>query len=243
MSITLRFSHLRDLALATCLAALASTAHAALTISTTRIVHNTDSRSSSVIVANPSDRPFAAQVWVNTEQDDTVTSVPLAASPALFRLDPGKEQMVTINRLPNDLPQDRESLFYFNVQEIPQQEETDANILYIALRTRIKLFYRPSQLQTRPEDHLKDLKWSVSMLDGKPHLAVENPSPYHFTFSHLKVHAGAHEQSPQATAMVAPFARQTYALSDGRPAPNAKVTFSILTDYGGASKQHTSGIH
>jgi len=243
MSIIQRNSFLSHVALATCLATTLSTAQAALTISTTRIVHSTDSRSSSVIVANPSDRTFAAQAWVNTEQDDTVTPVPMIASPALFRLDPGTEQMVQINRLPNELPQDRESLFFFNVQEIPQQEKTDANILNIALRTRIKLFYRPSELKSRPEDHLKALKWSVKILNGKPHLAVENPSPYHFTFSRLKVHASGHEQSVQATAMVAPFAQQTYALADKRLAPDGKVTFSILNDYGAASKEQTSDLH
>lgn len=243
MSIIQRFSNLRHLALAACLASTLPAAQAALTISTTRIVHGTDSRSSSVIVANPSDRTFAAQAWVNTEQDDTVTPVPMIAAPALFRLDPGKEQMVQINRLPNDLPKDRESLFYFNLQEIPQQEKTDANILNIALRTRIKLFYRPSELESRPEDHLKALKWSVKMLNGKPHLAVDNPSPYHLTFNRLRIHAGGHEHSLHATAMVAPFAQQTYALPDMRLAPNAKVTFSILNDYGATSKEHTSNIH
>lgn len=242
MSITQRFFTLRHLAFATCLATTVTTVQAALTISTTRIVHGTDSRSSSVIVANPSDRIFATQAWVNTEQDDTVTPVPLIASPALFRLDPGKEQMVQINRLPNDLPKDRESLFYFNVQEIPQQDKTDANILNIALRTRIKLFYRPSELKSRPEDHLKELKWSVKMLNGKPHLEVDNPSPYHFTFNRLRINANGHEQNLQATAMVAPFAQQTYALPDKRLAPNAMVTFSILNDYGATSKEQTSSI-
>lgn len=243
MSIFHRLLHLRHLSFAACLATTVPTAQAALTISTTRIVHASDSRSSSVIVANPSDRVFAAQAWVNTEQDDTVTPVPMIAAPALFRLDPGKEQMVQLNRLPNDLPQDRESLFYFNVQEIPQVGETNTNILTIALRTRIKLFYRPSQLKSRPDEHLKDLKWSVKMLNGRSYLAVDNPSPYHFTFNRLQVHASGHEESPQASAMVAPFAQQTYPLSGTRLAPNAKVTFSIVNDYGAVSKEQTSDIH
>lgn len=242
MSIIQRFCNLPHLAFAVCLATTVSTAQAALTISTTRIIHASDSRSSSVIVANPSDRIFAAQAWVNTEQDDTVTAVPLIATPALFRLDPGKQQMVQINRLPNDLPQDRESLFFFNVQEIPQVKETGTNNLNIALRTRIKLFYRPSQLKSRPEEHLKELEWSVKMLNNAPHLVVDNPSPYHFTFNRLRIHAGGHEESLQASAMVAPFAQRSYPLSGRRFAPNGKVSFSIVNDYGAVSREQTSDI-
>lgn len=103
-----------------CLATLSSTSEAALTISATRVVHLSDKHSSSVVVANPSKAPYAVQAWVNTQADDTSTSVPFAVSPTLFRLDPKREQLVKINALPNDLPDDRESLFYFNIQEIPQ---------------------------------------------------------------------------------------------------------------------------
>ncbi len=114
-------SLLRQIVLATAVtSAFISSAQAALTISATRIVQASDKQSSSITVANPSTQAFAVQSWVNTDVDDGSIAVPLIASPALFRLDPGKEQTVQINRLPNDLPDDRESLFFFNVQEIPQ---------------------------------------------------------------------------------------------------------------------------
>nr|WP_306823085.1 molecular chaperone [Pseudomonas fluorescens] len=211
-----------------------------MTVSTTRIVHASDSRSSSVIVANPSDRVFAVQAWVNTEQDDTVTPVPMIAAPALFRLEAGKEQTVQINRLPNDLPQDRESLFYFNLQEIPQLEETGANILNIALRTRIKLFYRPSQLKTRPQDHLGQLVWSVKTIDGKSYLTVDNPSPYHFTFSQLEVKSAANSEKVPANAMVPPMGQQRYALSKTAPGRNLQVSFTTINDYGASTPVLTS---
>ncbi len=131
--------HLRRLALGICFASMMQTAQAALTVNTTRIVFDSDNSSTSVVIANPSPRPYAVQTWVNTAKDDTDTAVPLATSPGLFRLDPGKEQMVQISRLPNKLPKDRETLFYLNVQEIPEATPGDVNVLNIALRTRLKL--------------------------------------------------------------------------------------------------------
>lgn len=43
------------------------------------------------------------------------------------------------------LAQDKESLYYFNLREIPPKTDK-ANTLQIALQTRIKLFYRPAGL-------------------------------------------------------------------------------------------------
>lgn len=225
------------------LAASLSSAHAALTISHTRIVHDSAKRSSSVIVANPSDAPFAAQAWVNTEADDQTTAVPLHPSPSLFRLDPANEQTVQINALPNDLPQDRESLFYFNLQEIPQgTARAQQNVLTIALRTRIKLFYRPSQLQDNPKDRLKDLAWSVQSIDGKPHLVVDNPSPYHYTFNRLVVSGGSASETVSASDMARPLSKQTYPLHILKVRDGLQVTFTTINDYGGITAELSSPV-
>lgn len=55
---------------------------------------------------------------------------------------------VKIQGLPDihKLPADRESIFYFNVREIPPKSNK-ANTLQIALQTRIKLFWRPKALK------------------------------------------------------------------------------------------------
>ncbi|MCT8162284.1 fimbria/pilus periplasmic chaperone [Pseudomonas sp. HD6422] len=73
----------RLLAACICLSGVWSSAHAALTISTTRIVQTSDRQSNSVIIANPSKRPYAAQIWINTDADDTTTAVPLIPSSRL----------------------------------------------------------------------------------------------------------------------------------------------------------------
>ncbi|MBH3430261.1 molecular chaperone [Pseudomonas alkylphenolica] len=232
--------------LCSCLALLTASlpsAHAALTISHTRIVHESAKRSASVIVANPASKPYAAQAWVNTEADDATTAVPLIASPSLFRLDPGGEQTVQINALPNDLPQDRESLFYFNVQEIPQATaDTGQNVLNIALRTRIKLFYRPSQLKGRPQDRLKDLAWSIQQIEGKTHLVVDNPSPYHFTFNRLVISGAGISETINAKGMALPLGRQAYALQTVPVTDGLQVTFTTINDYSGITAEISSPV-
>ncbi|MCX2891041.1 MULTISPECIES: molecular chaperone [Pseudomonas] len=220
-----------------------NSAHAALTLSNSRIVHESDKNSSSVTVGNPSKKTYAAQAWVNTEADDTTTAAPLIASPALFRIAPGDEQSVQINRLPNDLPQDRESLFFFNLQEIPQVDtDSERNGLNIALRTRIKLFYRPSQLKGNPQVHLRDLKWSVQRIEGKQHLVVDNPSPFHFTFGVLEVSGNGKTEQLKGREMLRPFDRQTFALASTTAVANLSVTFTTFNDYGGSTPAITQPL-
>ncbi|KPY05017.1 Chaperone protein PapD [Pseudomonas coronafaciens pv. oryzae] len=210
--------------------------HAALVVSGTRVIFDSDKRSVSLIISNPSKDHYAVQTWVNTAADDTTTTVPFLTSPPLFRLDPKKEQQLKINGLPNNLPRDRESLFYFNVQEIPQADtQGSGNVLNIALRTRIKLFYRPTELKDNPVARLKDLQWSISQTDGKTQLRVENPTPFHVSFTRFDVKAALTSLRLNSPTMVGPFSSQSYLLDGLKPGPDIQVTFAAINDYGGVT--------
>lgn len=134
-------------------------------------------------------------------------------------------------------------MFYFNLQEIPQAATNDGeNILNIALRTRIKLFYRPSELKGRPQDRLKDLAWSVQQIDGKPHLVVDNPSPYHFTFSRLVVSGNGASETINAKAMALPLGTQAYALNTMTVTDGLQVKFTTISDYSGITAEVSSPV-
>lgn len=221
---------------------LPASSSAALSLNNTRVVFDSDKRSTSVVVANPSVRPYAVQTWVNTLADDTSTAVPFIPSPPLFRLEPGKEQMVQINGLPTDLPEDRESLFFFNVQEIPQTHEESGNVLNIAMRTRIKLFYRPAQLKGNPLARLDDLQFSLETGNGQAQLRVQNPTPYHMTFIRLDIKGGGQHHSLKEAAMISPFGQRTYPLDGVQPRAGLQAEFSVINDYGGYSAPTTLPI-
>ncbi|MFK3774865.1 molecular chaperone [Pseudomonas sp. NPDC089406] len=237
-----RLRHALGIGAALLLSLSTSASHAALTLNNTRVVFDSDKRSTAVVIRNPSKATYAVQAWVNTEADADTVSVPFLPSPQLFRLAPDKEQQVQITLLPNDLPTDRESLFYFNVQEIPQVDASAKNALSIALRTRIKLFYRPHQLEGSPTRQLKSLVFSLVNEQGAPALRVENPTPFHITFSRMEVSGNGQYATPQATDMLAPHSSLVYPLPGIRPAPDLQVLFSIINDYGGHSAPVTLPI-
>ncbi|MDD0977346.1 molecular chaperone [Pseudomonas fontis] len=218
------------------------TCQGALTVNGTRIVFDSDKRSVSATVSNPSNKAFAVQTWVNTAADDQTTAVPFIASPPLFRLNAGKEQQVQINGLPNSLPTDRETVFFFNVQEIPQTQENQANQLNIALRTRIKLFYRPVELASDPLKSLEHLTWSVRSVGGKPRLEVNNPGPYHQSFVSIELSKGGQTLKLAHTPMVMPLATQHFELEGFKPGPGLQVKFITINDYGGFTTPLTSPV-
>lgn len=215
---------------------------AALTLSNTRIIYPSDSRSTSLVVRNPSKQTFAVQAWINTEADDNVTAVPLLPSPQLFRLDPSQEQLLQINALPNDLAEDRESLFFLNVQEIPQADPEQRNALSIALRTRLKLFYRPHQLKGNPATQAHALQFALQRVDGQTRLKVHNPTPFHITFSQLSVVGDKQASKLKDLPMLAPFSDQYLALDAIHPGANLQARFGIINDFGGYTTPITQPI-
>lgn len=221
------------------LAAPFTASQAALTLSSTRLVFDSSKSSTSIVIRNPGKQTYAVQAWINTVEDTSITPVPFVISPQLFRLGPGNEQHIQINGLPNDLPDDRESLFFFNAQEIPQADNDNSNVLNIALRTRIKLFYRPQQIKGSLTAQLKALQFSLHDNNGQPELRVHNPTPFHMTFIRLEVIGKAQRHALKATDMLSPMSTQSYPLASLKTATDLEARFSVINDFGGYTEPVT----
>lgn len=79
------------------------------------------------------------------------------------------------------LPQGQESLFWLNIKAIPSASK-QMNSLQIAVKTRIKLIYRPEALRaSTPEEQANKLTWRRA---GNT-LLVNNPTPYVINFNEI----------------------------------------------------------
>lgn len=78
------------------------------------------------------------------------------------------------------LPQDRESLYYFNLREIPPKSDKP-NTLQIALQTRIKLFYRPTAIVPSRADMATPWQEQLTLTRQGDGYQVNNPTPYYIT--------------------------------------------------------------
>ena len=126
-------------------------------------------------------------------------------------------------RTGGDLPDDRESLFWLSVASIPEtQSKPAANALQIAIRSRMKLFYRPAGLKGREEEAYRQLVWSVQ--GGK--VQISNPTPYYVTLFNLR----ANDRAVENAGMVAPFATESRSAcpTSGR----CVLQWQTINDYG-----------
>jgi len=189
-------------------------------------------------VTNPDRDPALAQVWIGPRADSTPDDpgVPFALSPAVGRIDPNSSQSIRIVALDNDLPRDRESLFYLHVIGIPAKPvDASLNYVQVALRNVIKLFYRPSGLSGDANAAHTRLAWSVVGKGASAALKVRNDTPYHVSFANFAATVGGRTVKDVGGGMVAPFADATFstpAIAAQLGQPGIELQYGFIDDWG-----------
>lgn len=221
--------------------ALFSTAgQADIIISGTRIIYDADKKDVSVRLENKGKSPLLVQNWIDLGNDNAEPGsikTPFAATPPVSRIEPKRGQSIKIMYTGTEsLPKDRESVFWFNVLEVPPKADTskeeNKNLLQLAFRTRIKLFYRPSGLSGGPAEASKQLKWQVASEQGHAVVRADNPSPYYVSFNSATFTSGGKRYDVDAT-MVAPFSKATFTVKGLQSAKAGKLEYQSINDYGG----------
>ncbi|NWB19576.1 MULTISPECIES: fimbrial biogenesis chaperone [unclassified Pseudomonas] len=174
-----------------------SAANAAVTVGATRLIYDGASNEANLSVSNRDDTsPYLVQSWVSHFGSGNEESVDnFIVTPPLFRLDADKENILRIIFTGGpEVPQDRESLFLMNVKAIPamSDDQKGKNVLQIALKTTIKLFYRPAGLKGSLKDAVAQVNWKAQA--GA--LAVNNASKLHVVVSELKLNGLPITQAP-----------------------------------------------
>lgn len=207
-----------------------SAAHAGVIIGGTRVIYDGNKKEASISVNNPDATPYLIQSWVET-QNGGAEKAPFVITPPLYRLDKDQQNVERI-MLTGALPQDKESLYWLNIKAIPSAPKKD-NSLQIAIKTRIKLIYRPAGLKgTLPEELAEKLTWSRS---GN-RVSVSNPTPYVMNFSQISVNGRELEE----VSYVMPGATAQFALPNG--VSGGALKFKVINDYGGPGKEHNASI-
>lgn len=202
-------------------------AQSALTLSATRYVYLSDNKAIPVKVTNHSDTPYGAQIWVENQVADG--SIPFSVSPGVFTLKANKgSQTVQIAQLETDakdLPQDRESLFSVHLQEIPPKTKDviGKNVLVMASRTVVKLFYRPASLH----DEREKAEEKIRIWRKGDTLTFKNPTPYFFAIVSIN---GNDKLATESFNRMAPFSQTSVQLKE---TSHQTISFNAIDDYGG----------
>ena len=208
---------------------LSPQAQASISLSATRLILPEKQQEASIVVRNDNS-PILVQSWLETNSENDQAELPFAITPALVKVAPKGQQVMRVLYAGGEqgLPRDRETVLWLNVQEIPQQAAGE-NQLQIAIRQRIKLFFRPDGLPGSAEQAPASLQWSVVSQQGTPMLEIHNPSAYHVSMSTLQAGNGQPMEEP---GMIGPG--QTRHLPLGRSGSQDSLRFRAISDYGSA---------
>lgn len=216
---------------------------ASVTLSGTRAVYPGDAREITVDMMNQNESPALMQAWLDSG-DPAVTpgveELPFIVTPPLTRIEPKQGQTLRIAYTGDPLPKDRESVYWLNVLEIPARSKNadGKNVMRMAFRSRIKLFYRPKGLQGTTYDAAKAITWAVVKDADQYVLRATNKSQYHTSISGLKLESSGKEFINKDGGMISPLATKDYALSKSPgPLNSGTVTFRWLNDFGIAQTQ------
>ncbi|MEY0232034.1 fimbrial biogenesis chaperone [Providencia manganoxydans] len=203
------------------------TASAAINIDRTRIIFPGQDKSVSLVINNQSKTmPYLAQSWMEDEKGNKV-SEPFTVLPPMQRVEPNAKNQIKIIKTEglDKLPQDRESLFYLNVREIPPVSDKE-NVVQIAIQSRLKMFYRPPQIENNSDKvWAKELKYTHT---GR-NLVIANPTKYYVTLGYLS--SDSKNNFPGfESVMIAPMSQETVTV----PAtPFSQLYSGYMDDYGG----------
>ncbi|MFC5580590.1 molecular chaperone [Rhodanobacter terrae] len=226
--------------LALCLATGA--ANASVVIAGTRVIFPAKDGEVTVRMTNQNTTPALVEAWIDSGDAHSTpdkVSTPFLITPPLFRMEPNRDQSLRIlfTHSEQPLPTDRESLFWLNVLEVPPKPSgpqfQGKNYLQVAIRSRLKLFYRPAGLAGDPIKAASALSFKAASAAGLGALVVHNPTPYYVTLSQITVSVGGTSHKVD-TGMVAPLSDLRLAISDLKQAPSAgsTVQYNCINDYG-----------
>ncbi|HTV84928.1 MAG TPA: fimbria/pilus periplasmic chaperone [Dyella sp.] len=224
---------------------LVSSAYANVIIGGTRVIFPAQNGEVTVRLTNQNPTPALVEAWIDSGDAKSTpdkVNTPFLITPPLFRMEPNRDQSLRIlfTHSEQPLPTDRETVFWLNVLEVPPKPSgpqfQDKNYIQLAIRSRLKLFYRPAGLAGDPLKAPSQLSFKVSADAGTVALVVHNPTPYYVTIGQISVDVGGVAHKAE-TGMVAPLSNLRLAIKDLKQAPAAgsAVKYDCIDDYGADS--------
>ncbi|EPF70108.1 fimbrial biogenesis chaperone [Acinetobacter rudis] len=215
--------------------------HAAIVISGTRVIYPSDEKVVTVQVKNEGSTPAMMQAWIDDGNADITpdqSEVPFVLTPPVSRVDANTGQSIQISLIDDQLPKDRESVFWLNILDIPAkpkpselEKAKDQSLLQIAIRSRIKLFYRPAQLADKALYAPTYLSWKKTGNE----VEIHNPTAYFVNISSLKTVSSTQQSTELAPegVMIAPFQQHNISLTDRSV---KSLEMESINDYGGLNQ-------
>lgn len=199
-------------------------ASSAIQIDSSRVIYQGEYKSASLSLHNAATKNYIVQTWL--EDAEGKPRKDMMVTPPIVKIQPDQSAVLRFIYSGQGLPTDRESIYWINVQEIPPRA-TQANVMQLAIRTRLKLFYRPPGLKTKLDEQVRKLTFSKT--DNA--LEVKNAGPMYISLSQLIIKTPQGKEQKILAPMVPPFGNESIRFTKG----SRVVGLTYINDYGGVA--------
>lgn len=210
----------------------------------TRIVAYAEDQETPVEIINESTEAYMVQSWL----EDTAgkdQNIPVVLTPPVMKLEGKKSGKLRLIVMKGNIPQDRESVYWLSLQEIPPKAKDTGNSLIIAVRSRLKVFVRPVGFNAQGNAEAPSkLTWRIEHAENKRWLRAINPTKYYVSFGELAVGAPGQKglRLEDKYHMVPPGGSERYELPSSIKGNKVGVTWSGMNDWGGAGQEHKTEV-
>lgn len=218
-------------------------AHANIVMTGSRIIYPEGEPFVNVYLKNKSKNVFMVQSWFENEDGTKANQneVPFVVLPPLAKIEPQRGQTLRIIKgIEKALPQDQESVFYFNFLQIPSnaaiaEVAASSNKIVVTVKHKVKLFYRPKQVINYNRNWEKDFQVQlINYQDGIAKVRLVNKQPLHVSLSGNMFIEHLGEKWFSETKMISPNSYQDFTFKNLKIKKGDKANFlvTIISDQG-----------
>lgn len=199
----------------------------------TRIIYNESSKEKAIQFSNTGKTPYVVDISINDNKDTDINKEKndiFIAIPQIFKIEPHAGQIIKLIKLADNLPNDKESVLYFNFSQIPAttEEQSSQNQLALLFNSQVKIFYRPKSIENK-ENTLNDLFVSKE----KNRLKISNDSPFHIVIKEANLIYEKNKFIVAKSVMLSPKSVYFWDIPSKENKNSAKeIEFEIINDYG-----------
>lgn len=224
----------------TCLALaalLSLSVNASVIMTNTRIIYPAAEPYTTIQFTNKGNLPYVMQLWTDSNNPDSTPdddNAPFIVAPVIFRIEPRSGQSARLHYIGKTLPQDRESLFYLNFTQIPPSNlGGEVNKLLLILKSRVKIFYRPSTIKGNPADIDRELHFQFTRHKNEAILEIKNQANFYASFARVAI-KNQHYVWPVDIEMIAPQSGKSIIIKNMPPhiSTPLKVEYTLINDVG-----------
>ena len=210
---------------------------AAVVIEGTRVIYNENQREVNVKLNNVDEKAGTlVQIWIDEDNIDATpntSGVPFILNPPLAKIGAGKKQQVRIVYVGENENYKQEKLYWLNILEVPPKSNEPSSLSF-AVRTRVKLFFRPKVMNGMTPNAPENTVWRWTSSKEPYEIEAHNTSQFHISMPSVFLEGtGAPIELSRGT-MVAPNERARFKVEGLTQTPNSsmKIRHNSLNDFG-----------